>query len=99
MKRIPLLTFLALAPVVAEAQTENHVVPVNTTRQAKEILVIKRHNRGLCTRFNLAFPCTQAAVCTAHVAAGGAVTGGASCTAAAARTAGIRIYDHTISGS
>lgn len=55
-------------------------------------------NTGVCTRFALAASCTQAQACAAAVARGIAVPGGASCTAAQARTVDIEIFANSTAG-
>jgi hypothetical protein len=55
--------------------------------------IVTARNEKLCQRFSLALACTQAQVCTAA-----STPGGASCTAAQARTAGVRIFPLTQAG-
>jgi hypothetical protein len=91
MKRLLPLVFLFL-PVFAEAQ-ENYTVPANATQAAEFRQHVLAVNRSVCRRFNLSASCTQAQACTAANA-----PGGASCTAAQARGANVRIYPDTAAG-
>jgi hypothetical protein len=87
MKRALPLVLLLLIPALAEAQTENHTIPVSAANQVRQALVISKANRATCARFNLSFPCTQGAVCAAA-----GTPGGSGCTAAQARAAEVRVW-------
>jgi hypothetical protein len=55
--------------------------------------MVAANNNSVCAAVDLASGCTQAQACTAANA-----TGGASCTAAQARNANVRIFPQTFAG-
>lgn len=87
---IPL--FLLFLPVAAQAQ-ETYSLPAGAGNVITLSAVITGLNGDNCARYNLARTCTQAQVCAAANA-----PGGASCSAAQARGAGVRIYPLTQPG-
>lgn len=76
---------------------ETYSVPGSATNVNTLTRIVTGWNGDTCQRFNIARPpnaaCTQAAVCTAANA-----PGGASCTAAQARGANVRIFPLTQAG-
>lgn len=92
MKSLPLVFVVLLAAVAAEAQ-ETYSLPAGAGNVTTLSTVMTGLNRETCLRYSLSASCTQAQVCAAAGAAGGA-----SCTAAQARAAGVRIYPITFSG-
>jgi hypothetical protein len=92
MKILPLVLVVLLAAVAAEAQ-ENYTLPAGAGNVVTLTTVMGGLNRETCVRYSLAANCTQAQVCAAAAA-----PGGASCTANQARAAGVRIYPLTFAG-
>ncbi len=93
MKVLPLVLVVLLAAVVAESQETYSVGPASAAQVTTLTTVTSALNRETCLRYSLAAACTQAQVCTAAGAAGGS-----GCTAAQARTAGVRIWPATFAG-
>lgn len=92
MKTLPLVLFVLLAAVAAEAQ-ESYTLPASAGNVVTLNGVITGQNGDNCARYSLVRTCTQAQVCVAAAA-----PGGASCTATQARSAGVRIYALTFAG-
>jgi len=92
MKRLLLLVVLSFIPAFAEAQESYNVAATagQVTRLTKAVTI---QNRQTCGASGFPASCTQAQVCTFVNAAGGA-----SCTAAQARAANVRIYPNTLAG-
>ena len=76
----------------AEAQ-EVYTLNANANQVSQVERTRASRNRQTCQRYALATTCTQAQVCTAANA-----PGGAACTAGQARTAGVRMYPQTQAG-
>lgn len=73
---------------------EAYTVNATTANQVQQITrFVNIENKKVCTRLGLFASCTQAQACTAANA-----PGGASCTAAQARGANVRIYPNTLAG-
>lgn len=85
-------TLLLLACATTQAQ-ETYSLPASAGNVTTLTIVITGQNGDLCARYALARTCTQAQACTAANA-----PGGSGCTAAQARTAGVRIYPLTQAG-
>jgi hypothetical protein len=92
MKRALLAFVLFAASVPAFAQ-ETYSLPAGAGNVTTLSVVITGMNGGICVASGLPRTCTQAQACTATGA-----PGGASCSAAQARAAGIRIYPLTQPG-
>ena len=92
MKRLVLLLSLIFIPALAQAQESYNVAATagQVTRLTKAVTI---QNRQTCAASGFPASCTQAQVCTFVNAAGGA-----SCTAAQARAANVRIYPNTLAG-
>lgn len=91
MRRL-LLGFLALCPAIAWGQ-ESYSVSASANQVSNLTNAIASINQDLCDRYTLGTNCTQAQACTAVNA-----PGGASCTAAQARQANVRIWPNTQAG-
>lgn len=92
-KALILVPFLAILwPELVQAQ-ETYSLPASAGNVVTLNEVITFYNGETCARYSLALTCTQAQACTSAVA-----PGGASCTAAQARNAGVRIYALTQAG-
>jgi hypothetical protein len=82
----------ALGAVAAE----NYTVPVNDARQIQVSIMVDYNRIQICDRLSLVgAACTQANACTTVVPA---AAGGASCSAAQARAAKVRLYPQTQPG-
>lgn len=94
MKNLRLITILIflIAPL-AVAQETYSVAIASALRVAQLDLGRVQHNAGACRRYSQLPTCSQAQVCVAAN-----VVGGASCTAADALAAGVRIYPNTLAG-
>ncbi len=85
---------LAASLVGAQAEAQETYTQGATAPQVLDLTaIITADNEDTCESRSLAETCTQAQVC---VAAG--AVGGASCTAVQARAAGVRIYPLTFAG-
>lgn len=86
--------------VAAEAQvaSESYTLAVNSRNATLNDRARISWNTGVCSRFNLSASCTQSQACAGAVAAGIAVPGGASCSAAQARTLDLEIYANSTTG-
>jgi len=98
MKRLSVLLGLLLVGSLVilttlQAQETYSVGPASATNVTTLTQVITGQNGDICARYGLVRTCTQAQVCTAA-----STPGGASCTAAQARTAQVRIYPLTQPG-
>lgn len=91
MRNVAVFAFLLIAGV-AQAQ-ETYSIAAGATNVTTLTGVITAKNGDKCAKVSLPRTCTQAQLCTAK-----GVTGGASCTAAQARSAGERIYPLTQAG-
>jgi hypothetical protein len=92
MRIVLSIILCALAIYVAVAQ-EAYTLNASAGNVTTLTGVITKRNGDLCASYGQARTCSQATMCTLA-----SVAGGASCTAAAARTAGVRIYPLTLSG-
>jgi hypothetical protein len=91
MKKLLLFALVLLAaPVVAQ---ETYSVPANAGQVADLTSIVDAVNGRTCEAQALSTACTQAQACVSANAAGGA-----SCTAAQARAANVRIYPNTQAG-
>lgn len=91
MKRLLTLALVLLAaPVLAQ---ETFSLPATAVQVTDLSGIIDATNGRTCESRALAIGCTQAAICTAAAA-----PGGASCTAAQARSVNVRIYPSTLAG-
>jgi hypothetical protein len=92
MKRlIFVLTLLGLVKV-ASAQ-ETYSLPAGAGNVATLTTLVTKHDGDTCQSYALPRTCTQAQICIAA-----STPGGASCTAAQARAADVRIYPNTFAG-
>lgn len=82
-----------LGGVSISSAQETYSLSANATQVTNLTAIVSTSNSQTCLRLTAIESCTQAAACTAA----GAV-GGASCTAAQARTANARIYPATLAG-
>lgn len=93
-KLIPLLLVAVLGMAVsAQAQAETYSLNASAGNVTTLTDVISFFNAQACQQLALAPACTQAQACTAASA-----PGGASCTAAQARGANVRIWPLTLAG-
>jgi hypothetical protein len=86
------LTFLSLVATNIRAQ-ETYSIPATANQVSKLTVILVANNEKTCLKLNLATTCTQAQACTTAGA-----PGGASCSAAQARNANVRIYPTTQAG-
>lgn len=93
MRKIVALGFViaAFAGTAASQETYSVAASVGQTADLRQFVLSK--NRRTCQAQGLAVTCTQAQACTSANAAGGA-----SCTAAQARAANVRIWPDTQAG-
>lgn len=91
MRKLFLFGVVLFAPW-ASAQ-ETYSINANANQVTDLTDIVRTQNGQVCERTNLALDCTQAQACTAA-----GVAGGASCTAAAARAANVRIFPLTQAG-
>ena len=91
MRRLLFLLACLVAPWAAAQETYSIAANANQVTDLTEI--VRTQNGQVCDRVNQALNCTQAQACTAA-----GVAGGASCTAAAARAANVRVYPLTQAG-
>jgi len=92
MRRLFLILGLVALAGAAEAQ-ETYSLPATAGQVTNLNIIALGQNERVCKRLALASTCTQAQACTAATA-----PGGASCTAAQARGADVRIYPSTLAG-
>lgn len=90
MKRLLILATLFLLPAGLQAQ-EAYAVNATAGQVTRLTKAVTIQNRQTCASSGFSANCTQAQVCTQANAAGGA-----SCTAAQARAANVRIYPNTL---
>jgi len=91
MKKLLFVGLLLLAPIV-EAQ-ETYSLSATAAQVTDLQAIVQASNEKVCNRFALADSCTQAQACTAAGA-----PGGASCTAAQARSVNVRVFPNTQAG-
>lgn len=92
IRSLLLVVTLLIVAASSEAQ-ETYSLPASAGNVTTLTEIITYANGNVCASLNLARTCTQAQACTAA-----SVTGGASCTAANARAAKVRIYPLTTAG-
>ena len=92
MKKLILVCLLVLAQVASSQETYSVNLSA-AANVAKLDLGRTQYNAGVCSRLSLPASCTQAQACVAAN-----VVGGASCIAADAQAAGVRIYANTLAG-
>lgn len=91
MRKLFVLAVLLIAQSAWSQET--YSLPAGAGNVVTLAAVIVNENGNVCASAALVRTCTQAQICTAR-----AVPGGASCTAAQARTAGVRIYPNSLAG-
>ena len=92
MRKAVLGLAVLLWPLLSEAQ-ETYTINANANQVSDLTTIVGNENGQVCDQLALPLGCTQAQACTAANA-----PGGASCTAAQARGAGVRIYPQTQAG-
>ena len=91
MRKLLLLGVVLFAPSVWAQET--YSISANAAQVTDLTSEVRVSNEQTCSRFNLAFTCTQAQACTAAAA-----PGGSACTAAQARGANARVFPQTQAG-
>lgn len=92
MKKLLLVLAAAFCAPFALAQ-ETYSISANANQVTDLTAIVGAANTAVCDRLGLAIGCTQAQACT-----GAQAPGGASCTAAQARSVNARIYPQTQAG-
>jgi hypothetical protein len=91
-KILMLVAVLTIFTSLTEAQ-ESYTIPASAPNVASLTVVVTGHNGDVCERYSQPRTCNQAQACTAAE-----TPGGASCTPAQARAAGVRIFALTQAG-